>query len=442
MFSRFGGGIHPPEHKSITEELKFVNLPIPHTCYIPLQQHVGAPAKLAVNVGDLVTEGQLIGRADGLISANVHSSIPGKVAAIAAVHTVYGPQESVVIEAEGSFSSSAMPPATCDWTALSRDGILGKIREAGVVGLGGAAFPAAVKLSPPPGKNVDTLIVNGAECEPYLTVDDMLMKTFPDAVIEGARIAMKALGVTRAVIGVEDNKKAAIAALKKAAEAVRPPESVAVRKLRTRYPQGAEKQMIYSLLHRTVPSGGLPMDAGVVVHNAGTICAVREAVLYDRPLYARYITVAGNAIARPGNYKVRIGMTIADIAEECGGFRERPARIIMGGPLCGQSVHSLDFPVVKGTSGLLFLAGKDVAASDYSSCIRCGKCVSACPAGLLPCDLGTAVEKGRFDLARGLNPLDCIMCGSCSYVCPARRPLSHYIKLAQQYVRAGRQAGR
>lgn len=436
MFSRFGGGIHPPEHKSITEELNFVNLPIPHTCYIPLQQHVGAPAKLAVKVGDLVSEGQLIGRADGLISANVHSSIPGKVADIAAVPTVYGPQQSVIIEAEGSFSSSAMPHASRDWTALTRDQLLDMIREAGIVGLGGAAFPAAVKLSPPPEKKIDALVVNGAECEPYLTVDDMLMKTFPDEVIEGTRIAMNALGVSTAVIGIESNKGAAIAALKKSIAAIGLQERIRVRKLRTRYPQGAEKQMIYSLLHRRVPSGGLPMDAGVVVHNVGTVHAVREAVLFNRPLYARYITISGNAIERPGNYKVRIGTRIADIVEECGGFRERPVRIVMGGPLCGQSVHSMDFPVVKGTSGLLFMTGKDVAAWEYSPCIRCGKCVSACPAGLLPCDLGTAVEKGRLDLARGLNPLDCIMCGACSYVCPARRPLSHFIKLAQQKIRA------
>jgi len=438
MFSRFGGGIHPPEHKSITEELKFVNLPIPHTCYIPLQQHVGAPAKLAVKAGDIVSEGQLIGRADGLISANVHSSIPGKVADIAVVPTVYGPQQSVVIEAEGTFSSSAMPHETRDWTALAREELLDRIREAGIVGLGGAAFPSAVKLSPPPGKKIDTLVVNGAECEPYLTVDDMLMKTFPDAVIEGTRILMKALGVENAVFGIESNKGAAIVLLKKSIAAPGIPDGIRVKKLATRYPQGAEKQLIYSLLRRRVPSGGLPMDVGVVVHNVGTVHAVREAVLYNRPLYARYITVSGNAIERPGNYKVRIGMKIADIVEECGGFREPPVRIIMGGPMCGQSVHSLDVPVVKGTSGLLFLAGKEVAAREYSACIRCGACVSVCPAGLLPCDLGNAVEKGRIDLAGDLNPFDCIMCGSCSYVCPARRPLSHFIKLAQQKIRAAR----
>ncbi len=436
MFSRFGGGIHPPGHKSITEDLEFVNFPIPHACYIPLLQHIGAPSKLAVTVGDIVSEGQLIGSADGFISANVHSSIPGKVVDIATVPTIYGPQQSVIIEAEGSFSSSAMPQEPEDWTAMSPADILGRIREAGIVGLGGAAFPTAVKLSPPPEKKIDTLVVNGAECEPYLTVDDMLMRTFPEAVIAGTRIALKALGIQKAVIGIEENKKEAIAALKKALAASGIPESISIKKLKTKYPQGAEKQMIYSLLQRRVPSGKLPMDAGVIVQNAGTVFAVREAVLFNRPLFSRYMTISGNAIKNPGNYKVRIGTRIADIVEECGGLTEQPTRIVMGGPLCGTAVHSLDFPVVKGTSGILFLTGKEVAARDFSPCIRCGKCVAVCPMGLLPNELGAAAEKERLDLARDLHPYDCIMCGSCSYVCPAQRPLNHFIKLAQQKLKS------
>ncbi len=436
MFSRFGGGIHPPGHKSITEDLKFINLPIPHACYIPLQQHIGAPARLAVATGDIVSEGQLIGSADGFISANVHSSIPGKVVDVATVPTVYGPQQSVIIEAEGAFSSSAMPREPGEWAALSREEILGRIREAGIVGLGGAAFPTAVKLSPPPEKKIDTLIVNGAECEPYLTVDDMLMRTFPGEIIEGTRIALKALGIHKAVIGVEGNKKEAITALKKSLAPAARQETISIKKLRTKYPQGAEKQLIYSLLRRRVPSGGLPMDAGVIVQNVGTLFALHKAVLFNKPLFSRYVTISGNAIRNPGNYKVRIGTRIADIVEECGGFTEQPTRIVMGGPLCGVSVHSLDFPVVKGTSGILFLAGKEVEPRDYSPCIRCGKCVSVCPMGLLPNELGNAAEKNRFDLAGGLNPHDCIMCGSCSYVCPSRRPLSHFIKLAQQKLKA------
>jgi electron transport complex protein RnfC len=437
MFSRFGGGIHPPGHKSITEDLKFINLPIPHTCFIPLLQHIGAPAKLAVKTGDFVSEGQLIGAADGVISANVHSSIPGKVADIASIPTVYGPQPSVVIEAEGSFSSSAKPKESCDWSALPADAIIARIRDAGIVGLGGAAFPTAAKLSPPPGRKIDTLVVNGAESGPYLTIDDMLMKSFPDAVIEGTRITLKALGITGAIIGVEGDKKAALASLKNSLASLNPPEHITVKKLRSRYPQGAEKQIICATLGREVPSGRLPADIGVIVLNVGTIHAIREAVLYNRPLFARYITISGKAIARPGNYKVRIGTRIADIVEECGGLREEPVRIIMGSPMCGFSVHSLDYPVIKGTTGILFLSGKETSAGDYRPCIRCGKCVAVCPMGLLPCDLGNTVEKGRFDLAAAMNADDCISCGSCSYVCPARRPVSYFIKLARQSKKSG-----
>lgn len=437
MFSRFGGGIHPPGHKSKTEDLKFKNLPIPHTCYIPLLQHIGAPARLAVNIGDFVSEGQLIGAADGVLSANVHSSIPGKVADITSMPTIYGPQQSVVIEAEGSFSSSAKPQESCDWSALDADTIISRIREAGVVGLGGAAFPTSVKLSPPPGKKIDTLIVNGAESGPYLTTDDMMMKSFPDAVIEGTRIVLKALGISTAIIAVASDKKAAVASLKKSLASANPPEDITVKRIRNRYPQGAEKQILYTILGRQVPSGRLPADVGAIVQNVGTVHAIREAVLYNRPLFSRYITITGNAIANPGNYKVRIGTRIADIVEECGGLREKPSRIIIGGPMCGFSVNSLDYPVLKGTMGILFLAGEEVAPGDYKPCIRCGKCVAVCPMGLLPCDLGNTAEKGRFDLAFNLNADDCIMCGSCSYVCPARRPVSHFIKLARQKKQSG-----
>ena len=436
MGSSFRGGIHPPGHKGATRDLEFVNLPVPHTCYIPLQQHIGAPAKPVVQPGDGVTEGQLIGAAEGFISANVHSSVPGRVVDIAPMPTVNGMQPTVIIEAEGSFAASAGGQEPADWTGLEAPAILNAIREAGIVGLGGAAFPTSVKLSPPPQKKIDTLVINGAECEPYLTVDDMLMRTFPVPVIEGTLITMRALGVARAVIGVEDNKKGAFRALRDALAATDPEGRIRVKKLRTKYPQGAEKQMIRALLKRSVPSGGLPMDVGVVVQNVGTVFAIREAILYGRPLFTRYLTVGGGAIARPGNYKVRIGTRIADIVEECGGFRERPARIVVGGPMCGLSVPDMDIPVVKGTSGILFLTEREVSLGDYGPCIRCKKCVLACPVGMLPNDLGAAVENGRLDLVEGMHPFDCIMCGSCSYVCPSRRPLAHFIKLGQQRLKA------
>lgn len=435
MFSGFKGGIHPSEKKHITEHMLFSNLSVPQTCYIPLQQHIGAPAKPVVEIGDMVKEGQLIGEGSGFVSANVHSSVPGKVIDIIPALTVYGNQPTIVIEAEGEFSASAKPKEGDNWLSLSKDELRDRIRQAGIVGLGGAAFPTVVKLSPPPDKKIDTLIINGAECEPYLTVDDILMQTFPDEIIEGIRIVLKILGVERAIIGIEDNKKDAIKKLNDSLMKLNIPDQIQVKPLRTKYPQGAEKQLIYALLKREVPSGTLPMEVGVVVQNVGTVYAIRDAVLFMKPLFERYITISGSMIEKPGNYKVRLGTRISDIVEECGGLKGDPAKIVIGGPMCGLSIHSMDMPVVKGTSGILFLSEKEVRTGEFSQCIRCGRCVGACPIGLLPCDLGNAVEKNRFDLVEALRPFDCIMCGSCSFSCPSNRPLSHFIKLAQNWLR-------
>ncbi|MCP4132163.1 MAG: electron transport complex subunit RsxC [bacterium] len=436
VFATFKGGIHPPENKYITEDKGFTNLAIPHHCYISMQQHIGAPATPVVNVGDTVMEGQLIGRAEGFVSANVHASIPGKVVEITNTLTTYGSKPTVIIEAEGSFSSSSASRQKDDWKTLTRDEMLNRVKDAGIVGLGGAAFPTVVKLSPPEEKEIDTLVINGAECEPYLTVDDMLMQTSPKEIITGIRITLKILKIARAVIGVESNKSAAAKVLRAALEELDPTEDIQVRSLRTKYPQGAEKQLIRSLLKKEVPSGGLPMDVGVVVQNVGTVYAIWEAVETKKPLYERYVTVSGTMIENPGNYKIRIGTRISDIVEECGGLKGEPAKVLVGGPMCGMNIYSLDIPIVKGTSGLLFLSEKEVSIGDYSACIRCGKCVAACPVGLMPCDLAQAMEKNRLDLASELNPYDCIMCGSCSFSCPARRPLSHFIKLAQEQLRA------
>ncbi|MBN1531886.1 MAG: electron transport complex subunit RsxC [Spirochaetes bacterium] len=435
MSPTFRGGIHPPESKKVTEDCEFSNLSIPSKCFIPLQQHTGAPARPVVNIGDIVTEGQLIGASEGPVSANVHSSIPGKVVAIDTVPTVYHLQRAVVIEMEGSLSASASVRDKEDWRGMSREEIIQRIRDAGIVGLGGAAFPTAVKLVPPPDKKIDTLIINGAECEPYLTVDDVLVRTFPAEIVEGIQITLKALGIANAIVGIEDNKGRALRVLSGAVKGAAIEERIQVRGLKTKYPQGAEKQLIYSLLRRKVPSRGLPMDVGVVVQNVGTIYAIREAVAFKKPLFERYITVSGDLINRPGNYKIRLGMTVADIVEECGGLKGEPEKIIFGGPMCGVTVHTMDMPVVKGTSGILFLSKKQVSVEDFGPCIKCGRCVKACPVNLMPCDIASAVEVGRLDLAEGLSVFDCIMCGSCSYVCPSRRPLSHFVRLSQDRLR-------
>ena len=433
MASTFKGGIHPPENKHYTEEFEFTNLSIPQTCYIPMQQHIGAPAKPAVEVGDTVEEGQLIGTAEGFVSANIHSSVPGKVIEI--LDSMKGRPQTVVIEVEGSFSASAKDKTSVEWKGFSKEEIIGKIKDAGIVGLGGAAFPTNVKLSPPPDKEIDTLIINGAECEPYLTIDDMLMKTYPKDIIEGIQVTLKAIGIEKAIVGVEDNKQGAVESLQKALKDVNPVEDISIVALETKYPQGAEKQLIYSLTGRQVPSRALPMEVNIIVQNVSTIYAIREAVIFGKPLFEKYITVSGNMINKPGNYKVRLGMKISDIIEECGGLKGTPAKIVLGGPMCGTSINDIEQPVVKGTSGILFLGRDEVFIGEFSPCIRCGKCVSECPVGLVPCDIGNAVEHDRIDLAEQFNPYDCIMCSSCSYSCPSRRPISHFIKIAQERLR-------
>ncbi len=431
-FNTFRGGIHPPGHKKLSRDKSFTNLSIPHRCYIPLQQHIGKPAIPLVDVDDIVEEGQMIGKADGFISANIHASIPGRVVEITDYPTVYSEHgKCVVIETEGSFSSSGKNLQSRNWQELSSDELMELVYKAGIAGMGGAAFPTAVKLDPPEHREIDTFVVNGAECEPYLTVDDMLMQTYPDEIIEGIRITLKILKIDRAAIGIEKNKPKAIKAVAKALAKGNFDETIELHPLPVKYPQGAEKQLIYTILKREVPSGELPLDVGVVVNNVGTIFAMREAVLYEKPLIERYLTVTGSIVKKPGNYKVRIGTRISDIIEECGGLTAKPAKIIMGGPMCGLALNHMEISVVKGTSGILVLGQDEVTIHDYGPCIRCGRCVTACPVNLIPNELGNAVEKQRYDIAEKLHPFDCIMCGSCTYICPSKRPLSHFIKLAQ-----------
>lgn len=432
MHQTFSGGVYPRGKKKITENINFSNLPIPQFCFIPIQQHIGKPAKPLVVARDIVTEGQLIAAADGQVSSNVHASIPGRVVEIKQSPNIYDDQTVIVIEAGGSFGTSYSKPDNSEWEKSSGEEIFRKIENAGIAGFGGAAFPGAVKLNMSSGKKIDLLIVNGAESDPYLSSDDVLMKTFPAEIVEGTKITMKAIGVNKAIIGIEDNKKIAVKLLQEAVEKSVPDGSIQVKVLKSKYPQGSEKLLIYCLTGKKLPSEFFPTDIGVVVHNVNTVYAIREAVLFGKPLFERYITVAGDMISNPGNYKVRIGTRISDIIEECGGLKGDPARMVIGSSMCGQEVNSLDLPVVKGTAGILFMSEKEVNTGKLSACIRCGKCVDVCPMGLLPCELGKAFEKNKFDKAERLNPFVCILCGTCSYICPSRRPLTQNIKLIQQ----------
>lgn len=432
MFNTFRGGIHPPQRKTLTENLGIENLSVPQICHIPMLQHHGQPAEPVVKVGDIIREGELVGRAAVSGSANVHASVPGKVIDIAEVLTDSGRLTTIVIEAEGAFTTTGSSSTVKEWQNVDKTVLLNTIRDCGIVSLGGDPYPAAEKLSRSPEMSIDTLIVNGAESEPYLTVDDILMKTYPCEIIEGIKIALKIIGIKKAVIAVEDNKKAAIRLLKEALKNNTSPYEVTVKQLKTKYPQDSEKQLVYSVLRKTVKSPGKAEDSGAIVLDICTIYAIREAVLFSKPLIERYITISGNMINRPGNYKVRIGTMISDIVEECGGLKGKPSKIVIGGPMSGISIDTLDIPVMKSTSGILFLSEDEIRSGDCNSCVRCGRCVSVCPMGLIPCKIAGAVERGRFDLAGELHADACIKCSSCSYVCPAKRPLSNYVSMARE----------
>ncbi|MBN2435402.1 MAG: electron transport complex subunit RsxC [Spirochaetes bacterium] len=433
----FKGGVHPPENKKLTEERSIENLSVPHTCFVPVQQHIGKPAIPVVQVGDYVQVGQLIAKADGFISSNIHASIPGKIASI-----TNGPTPAsasglrIQIETHGNFASEKTPDKI-EWDKLPPKDLLEKVFDAGIAGMGGASFPTHVKLSPPSNVKIDVLIINAAECEPYLTVDDALIKRSYKEIIEGIMITRTILGVKNVIIGVESNKKRSYKTIKEYLKKIGE-KNIKIPMLKTKYPQGAEKQLIYSLTHRTVPSGGLPMEVGTVVQNIGTCFAIQQAVCYGTPLFERLVTVSGSLINKPGNYKIRIGTTIADIIRECGGLKEQPHKIVMGGPMCGQAVETTDIPIVKGTSGLLFLSKEESSAGRYANCIRCGRCVQACPINLLPFEIAANIEISRPECTERFSPLDCIQCGACSFICPSRRPVSHFVKVAQDYIRSKR----
>lgn len=427
--ANFKGGIHPDYRKELTASLAINSLPIPGRVVIPLQQHIGAPCEVLVQVGDTVKVGQKIGESKGFVSAPVHASISGKVTAIGPYnHPLGRPVEAVTIESDGIDSWAGDLKLPGDLDSLSADELRALIREAGIVGLGGATFPAHVKLAPPADKPIDLVIINGAECEPYLTADHRLMLEKPEEIVFGLKVMMKILGASSGVIGIEDNKPDALRVMRQAVEGE---ANIRVAALHTKYPQGAEKMLIYAIARRKVPSGGLPMDVGVVNHNVGTAVAIAGAVKEGKPLIERVVTVTGEGVARPANLLIRIGTLVSDVLKACGGLKEETRKLIIGGPMMGLAQITDDIPVIKGTSGILALTDPDVDLFESRPCIKCGKCVAACPINLVPTFIAQAYEHGMLERAEKLHAADCIECGCCAYICPSRIPLTQLIRLAK-----------
>ncbi len=424
------------EHKHETQDKAIETAPVPASVIIPLLQHLGKPLDVVkVKAGDTVRRGQCLATSDKGVFAPVHASISGKVLAIATQpHPLTGTCRAVVIEGDGEDAPcdgiEPRSPEAVD--ALSIDEIRRIVFEAGIVGLGGAAFPTHIKLNPP--GPIDTFILNGAECEPYLTADYRLMVEKTDAIAKGMKLLLKVLNPRECIIAIEDNKPEAIRLFRERAAAF----AWKVVVLKTAYPQGGEKQVIKSCLKREVPSGKLPFDIGVVVHNVATVYAVYEAVYAGKPLYERVVTVAGPCLVHPKNLLVRVGTRVRDLAQQCGPLVKEPRKIVMGGPMMGVAQFTMESPVIKATSGVLFFDEAGAREEEEETCIRCGECVEHCPVGLNPSMIALAIAKNKLDLAQEYGIMDCIECGLCAWACPGRRNIVQAIKTAKARIKSGK----
>lgn len=432
----FHGGIHPPYNKERTATIPAKVAEAPTIVTIPMSMHIGAPCTPVVKKGEQVFLGQKVGEANGFVSAPVHASVSGKVIAVEErPHASGDLVMSVVIESDGKDTPYPEIKPYGNFRDYEPKEIIDIIKDAGIVGMGGATFPTHVKLSIPADKKVDSVILNGAECEPYLTADHHLMLLKPKRVVQGLRIAMRATQVTKGYIGVEANKPDAIAKLK---EAILPDDGIEVIVLETKYPQGAEKQLITAVTGREVPSGGLPADAGAVVMNVGTACQVAVTFETGEPLYKRLLTCTGDAIKNAMTLEVRLGVTFQEVIEQCDGFSKKPEKVISGGPMMGVTQFAVDIPVMKGTSGILCLSHEGAHIPEPSNCIRCGKCAAVCPIHLQPLYMSAYSQKENWEKCEEFHVLDCIECGSCAFSCPAKRTLVSSIRVAKRQIAANR----
>ncbi|HAQ64701.1 MAG TPA: electron transport complex subunit RsxC [Bacteroidales bacterium] len=427
------GGVHPEENK-LSAGKPIEVFPIPQKVYIPLSQSLGAPSKPVVKKGDVVKVGQMIAQGEGFISSNIHSSVSGTVVKVEDYPGAGGYRSpAIFIDVEGDEWEESIDrtEALNKECALSPEEIVGRLKSFGIVGLGGATFPSHVKLMVPAGKKPEFLIINGVECEPYLTSDHRLMMEHGEELMVGISILMKGLGVTKAFIGIENNKPDAIGHLSKLASSW---PGIEVHPLKVKYPQGGEKQLIKALVNREVPSGKLPIEVGCVVNNVGTAFAVYEAVQKNKPLFERVVTVTGKSIPTPGNFMVRIGTLVSALLVHSGFSAEDGLKVIGGGPMMGKALTNLDVPVVKGTSGILVMPASESKRMAEQSCIRCSRCTTVCPMGLEPFQLATESERAFYELAEKDRILDCIECGSCHYTCPSGRHLLDHIRVGKAAV--------
>lgn len=426
------GGIHPAENK-LSANSAIEALPIPESVSVPISQHIGAPCEAIVKKGDVVKTGQLIARSTGFVSANIHSPVSGTVQKVEDIPEANGYRRvAIIIKTEGDLWEENIDQSTEIKSEIKAtpDEILKKVAEMGIVGLGGATFPSHVKLAVPAGKTCNYLIINGVECEPYLTSDHRLMLEKGQEIIIGIKILMKALKVDKAIIGIENNKPDAINHM----QSLVANSGIVVQPLKIQYPQGGEKQLIDACIKRQIPSGKLPIDVGAVVHNVGTAYAVYEAVQKNKPLVERVVCVTGKSLKKPSNFLTRIGTPVASLIEAAGGLPQDTGKVVGGGPMMGRALVSTDVPVTKGTSGILIMQQQESLRGEVQNCIRCGKCVTVCPMGLSPYLLMSVSEKKVWDRAEEERIMDCIECGSCSYTCPANRPLLDYIRYGKAQV--------